>query len=112
VAAHNAQVESSLAVKPQLTAASELKRTVKALDKRSQLPLPGIAEDTKVGSETAVEDILNSHPAAFGPQQRTVMLERQVEAMKNTETNLRKRLNDTMAQLDQERNRNQTLKGA
>jgi hypothetical protein len=32
--------------------------------------------------------------------------------MRNTEANLRRRLNDSMAQLEQERNRNQTLKGA
>ncbi len=112
VAAHNVQVESSLSAKPHPASASELKRTVEALDKRnSQSTLP-FTEEARVGSETAVEDALSSQGPVFGLQQRNVMLERQVEAMKNTETNLRKRLNDTMARLEQERNRNQALKGA
>jgi hypothetical protein len=45
-------------------------------------------------------------------QQKNVLLERRVEAMRNTEQNLKERLNQTASQLDQERKRNQTLKGA
>jgi hypothetical protein len=45
-------------------------------------------------------------------QQRNVLLERQIEAMRNTEQNLKERLNQTTSLLDQERKRNRTLKGA
>ena len=45
-------------------------------------------------------------------QQRNVILERQIEAMRNTEQNLKERLNQTTSLLDQERKRNRTLKGA
>jgi hypothetical protein len=45
-------------------------------------------------------------------QQENVLLEHRVEAMRNTEQNLKERLNQTTSQLDQERRRNQALKGA
>jgi hypothetical protein len=45
-------------------------------------------------------------------QQEKLLLERRVEAMRNTEQNLKERLNQTTSLLDQERRRNQTLKGA
>lgn len=111
VAAHNAEVERSLAVKPQSTATSELRRTVETLDKRSTPVTPAVGREAANLSVRAVADDPRSESSASGLQQRNVMLERQVEAMKNTETNLRKRLNDTITQLEQERNRNQTLKG-
>jgi hypothetical protein len=49
---------------------------------------------------------------ALSQQQRTVLLERRIEAMRNTEQNLKERLNQTSALLEQERQRNQVLKGA
>jgi hypothetical protein len=49
---------------------------------------------------------------AQNQQQRTVLLERRIEAMRNTEQNLKERLNQTSALLEQERQRNQVLKGA
>jgi len=45
-------------------------------------------------------------------QQENVLLEHRVEAMRNTEQNLKERLNQTTSLLDQERRRNQALKGA
>ena len=44
--------------------------------------------------------------------QQALLLERRIEAMQNTEQNLRERLNQTTALLEQERQRNRTLKGA
>ena len=111
VAAHNAEVERSLAAKPQPTATSELRRTVETLDKRGTPVAPAVGGGTTSLSPTGVAEDPRSESSSSGLQQRNVMLERQVEAMKNTESNLRKRLNDTITQLEQERNRNQTLKG-
>lgn len=45
-------------------------------------------------------------------QQQNLLLERRIEAMQNTEQNLKERLNQTTALLDQERLRNRALKGA
>lgn len=44
--------------------------------------------------------------------QQALLLERRIEAMQNTEQNLRERLNQTTTLLEQERQRNRTLKGA
>jgi hypothetical protein len=55
-------------------------------------------------------------PAADGGsgnlQQSNLLLQRRIEAMQNTEQNLKQRLSQTTALLDQERRRNATLKGA
>lgn len=112
VAIHNAQVERSLTVQTQSATASGLKRRVETLDQTSPNMTSRSDEDTRVAANTADYDAARPHTAAVGLQQRNIRLERQVEAMKNTEANLRKRLNDAIAQLEQERNRNQALKGA
>ncbi len=117
VETHNAEAERALSAKPQPTsgeeqADSELKRTVEGLDKRTAKVN---AADRNSGENRPASIAVQAQSAdatAAGLQQRNMILERQAEAMRNTEANLRRRLNDTMAQLDQERNRNQTLKGA
>ena len=117
VETHNAEVERALSAKTQPTsgegqADSELKRTVEGLDKRTAKVN---AADRNSGENRPASIAVQAQGAeatASGLQQRNMILERQAEAMRNTEANLRCRLNDTMAQLDQERNRNQTLKGA
>jgi hypothetical protein len=45
-------------------------------------------------------------------QQSNLLLQRRVEALQNSEQNLKQRLNQTTVLLDQERRRNSTLKGA
>jgi hypothetical protein len=45
-------------------------------------------------------------------QQQTLLLQRRLEATQNSEHNLRERLNQVTTQLDEERRRNRTLKGA
>jgi hypothetical protein len=45
-------------------------------------------------------------------QQSNVLLQRRVEALENTEQNLKQRLNQATLLLDQERRRNAALKGA
>jgi len=49
----------------------------------------------------------HSEPAA-----NNLLLQRRVEALQNSEQNLKQRLNQTTTLLDQERRRNGTLKGA
>lgn len=58
-----------------------------------------------------------THPAdsarsAPDPDQKTKLLEGQNQALRNSERNLRERLNQVSQDLEQERRRNQSLKGA
>jgi hypothetical protein len=113
VAAHNAETERSLALKSHSDAPSDLKRTVEALGNRGSKAVSSVAVDNSHQGPSDSADVQASGDStAFGLQQRNTLLERQVEALRNTEANLRRRLNDTMAQVEQERSRNQTLKGA
>jgi hypothetical protein len=114
---HNAVVERELMARSQPAPsedsdATDLKRSVENLDTRAKAgTLPALAESTiyPVGCPSNT-----SMPAteALSQQQRTVLLERRIEAMRNTEQNLKERLNQTSALLEQERQRNQVLKGA
>ena len=117
VEVHNAEVERALAAKSQPTddtehAEAELKRTVEGLDKRQAragVTSPDGAQNHTLNRSQDNQDVQET---IVGLKERKTTLERQVEAFRNTEANLRKRLSDAMAQLDQERNRNQRLKGA
>jgi hypothetical protein len=55
-------------------------------------------------------DVRSGEPADL--QQSNLLLQRRVEALQNSEQNLKQRLNQTTGLLDQERRRNATLKGA
>ena len=94
-------------------APSDLKRTVETLERRGTRTGTRAATDiTSATASDSAEVQTSDDSTALGLQQRNTLLERQVEALRNTEANLRRRLNDTMAQVEQERSRNQTLKGA
>jgi hypothetical protein len=72
---------------------------------KTEQPISAASNPRKTGS---VQDSMS----ASDQQQQTLLLERRIEAMQNTEQNLRERLNQTTALLEQERQRNRTLKGA
>jgi hypothetical protein len=114
---HNAVVERELMAKSQPApsedrGATDLKRSVENLDSRAKAgTLPASAgNQNRLGA--APSDTPVPAAAALNEQQRTVLLERRIEAMGNTEKNLKERLNQTSALLEQERQRNQALKGA
>jgi hypothetical protein len=54
----------------------------------------------------------NANDGTARLQQSNLMLQRRVEALENSENNLKQRLNQTTILLDEERRRNATLKGA
>ena len=54
----------------------------------------------------------NANDGTARLQQSNLMLQRRVEALENSEKNLKQRLNQTTILLDEERRRNATLKGA
>lgn len=106
VETHNADVERSLAQR-----ASSPEREN---DKPSNL-----ARSVRDLTEATVSRGTPSDPA--GPQatgasavdqQNVLLLQRRVEALQNSERNLKQRLNQTTALLDEERRRNSSLKGA
>ena len=70
--------------------------------------------DSKGISPAEAEKIAAVAPDATAAslQQSNLLLQRRVEALQNSEQNLKQRLNQTTVLLDQERRRNSTLKGA
>ena len=70
---------------------------------KGTLPAPRAAESA------AVE---NGNDGTARLQQSNLLLQRRVEALENSESNLRQRLNQATLLLDEERRRNRTLKGA
>jgi hypothetical protein len=115
VAAHNTEIEKTLALKQQ---PSEQERQVTGNLNR------GVRKLTENGAMTGQKGVPLEPTAAeipvvvvpetniAGLQQSNLLLQRRVEAMQNTEQNLKQRLNQTTALLEQERRRNATLKGA
>jgi hypothetical protein len=114
---HNAVVERELMARSQPASsedqgATDLKRSVANLDgrvKAGTLPASAVSQNRL---DIAPSDTAIPASASLNQQQRAVLLERRIEAMGNTEKNLKERLNQTSALLDQERQRNQALKGA
>jgi hypothetical protein len=84
------------------TSSSKIKRTVEKLERRSppsQSPPPS---RPRVERTPQSNDASSRPPESIDPTQRSLLLERQVEAMRNTEQNLKERLNQTTFQLEQE----------
>jgi hypothetical protein len=107
VEAHNAEVEATLSRKPGLSetavdATGNLTRNI-----RSLVEFKGITP-----SEAEKITAPASDGTAASLQQSNLLLQRRVEALQNSEQNLKQRLNQTTVLLDQERRRNATLKGA
>jgi hypothetical protein len=114
---HNAVVERELMARSQSApgedqGATDLKRSVENLDGRAKAGTIPASAGNQNRLDVAPPDSPIPAAAALNQQQRTVLLERRIEAMGNTEKNLKERLNQTSALLEQERQRNQALKGA
>jgi hypothetical protein len=107
VEAHNADVERSLSQKPgpsqqDAEANGSLTRGVRIVAHGNEIS-PVEAEKIEASAPDATTASL---------QQNNLLLQRRVEALQNSEQNLKQRLNQTTTLLDQERRRNATLKGA
>jgi hypothetical protein len=105
--AHNAEAEAALSRKSrpsekETDTNGSLTRSVRTLsDSKGISP----AEAEKIAAAA-------SDATAASTQQTNLLLQRRVEALQNSEQNLKQRLNQTTVLLDQERRRNATLKGA
>ena len=112
---HNAEVEKALSSKGSSTerekeAADNLERGVRRVTGKAAKPSG--AETNAEASTADPAPITASDSSSAGLKQSNLLLQRQVEAMKNSEQNLKQRLNQTTLLLDQERRRNASLKGA
>jgi hypothetical protein len=115
VETHNAEIERALMLKSRSSeqekdAAGNLSRSVRKVTEtrasagaRTKSSEPAVAEMLPVAAPDG---------AANDLQQNNVLLQRRVEALENTEQNLKQRLNQATLLLDQERRRNASLKGA
>ena len=107
IEAHNAEVEATLSRKPgpseaAVDTAGSLKSSIRNLAEGkgiSPMEAEKIAASASDGTAASLE-------------QSNLLLQRRVEALQNSEQNLKQRLNQTTVLLDQERRRNATLKGA
>jgi hypothetical protein len=107
VEAHNAEAEAALSHK---TGSSERESDAIGSLTKSVRTLA----DGKGISPAEAEKIAAVAPDATAAslEQSNLLLQRRVEALQNSEQNLKQRLNQTTVLLDQERRRNATLKGA
>lgn len=107
VETHNAEVERSLS---QNSTSSE--REAETAGKLTR-NVRNLAESKGI-SPAEAEKIAAVAPDANAAslEQNNLLLQRRVEALQNSEQNLKQRLNQTTVLLDQERRRNATLKGA
>ena len=115
VQSHNAEVERALLLRSQTQEAAKqgdesLNRNVQKVATKSALKVPK-------GDTTQIRVHVDRAPADSGeqnidPEQERLLLQRRLEALQNSEQNLKQRLNQTTLLLDQERRRNGSLKGA
>ncbi len=115
VAAHNTDIEKTLALKQQPSEqdrqlTGNLNRGVRKLSENGAMTGQRGVSLEATTAETPV--IAAPETSTVDLQQNNLLLQRRVEAMQNTEQNLKQRLNQTTALLEQERRRNATLKGA
>jgi hypothetical protein len=107
VETHNAEVETALSPKPgasdqAVDASFSVTRSIRNLAEGkgiSPVEAERIAASASDGTAASLE-------------QSNILLQRRVEALQNSEQNLKQRLNRTTVLLDQERRRNGTLRGA
>ncbi|GGG87157.1 hypothetical protein [Edaphobacter dinghuensis] len=112
IAEKNAMAESSIAREKELAEAEARP------DARAHKKIERLVGDRRSGSapgeipKGASAEMPLGTPTTVDLGQQNMLLERRIEAMRNTEQNLRERLNQTATQLEDERKRNKALKGA
>ena len=114
---HNTEVEHALMAKQQPNQAAEpdtsdFKRTVQVLEQRAKSGSEDVAGNPSDAPDASLVPPSIARNSSMSSQQQTLLLQRRLEATQNSERNLRERLNQVNTQLDEERKRNRTLKGA
>lgn len=114
---HNAEVERGLISRSKATAPTERaeSKTQRNVNKLAEKPAPISEAGRNLTTTDAATTVAPLPPVEVGPtslQQKVLLQQGQIEAMRNTEQNLKERLNQTTALLEQERKRNQSSKRA
>ena len=114
---HNTEVEHAQMAKQQPNQAAEpdtsdFKRTVQVLEQRAKSGSEDVAGNPSDAPDASLVPPSIARNSSMSSQQQTLLLQRRLEATQNSERNLRERLNQVNTQLDEERKRNRTLKGA
>jgi hypothetical protein len=114
---HNAEVERGLISRSEATAPTERaeSKTQRNVNKLAERPAPISEAGRNLTTTDAATTVPPLPPVEVGPtslQQKVLLQQGQIEAMRNTEQNLKERLNQTTALLEQERKRNQSSKRA
>jgi len=114
----NQETERLLSAGPTATeqeqeAAGSITKSVSQIG-QSGSPVAGSAAKSTFSAPRATESaaVENANDGTARLQQSNLLLQRRVEALENSEKNLKQRLNQTTLLLDEERRRNATLKGA
>jgi hypothetical protein len=113
---HNAEVERDLMSRSETTGAADRveSKAQRGVNKLAEKPTP-IPEAGRNAGIDAAPATVPPGPTDAGStnlQQKVLLQQGQIEAMRNTEQNLKERLNQTTALLEQERKRNQPSKRA
>ena len=113
---HNAEVERGLLSRSETTQATDRveSRTQRGVNKLTEKPASVLDPGRNAGVDPAAV-VISPMPAETGSanlQQKVLLQQGQIEAMRNTEQNLKERLNQTTALLEQERKRNHPSKRA
>jgi len=114
----NQETERRLSAGPKTSeqeqeAAGSITKSVSQIG-QSGSPVAGSAAKSTFPAPRATESaaVENANDGTARLQQSNLLLQRRVEALENSEKNLKQRLNQTTLLLDEERRRNATLKGA
>ena len=118
VETHNQEAERLLSAAPKASAPEQ--EAAGSIMKSSSpngisgSPATGSAAKSTIPAPRATGSAVaeNVNDGAARLQQSNLLLQRRVEALENSENNLKQRLNQTTLLLDEERRRNATLKGA
>ena len=115
---HNQETERLLSAGPKTSeqeqeAAGAVTKNV-GRSEYSSSPAPGSTAKGTLPAPRAAESaaVENANVGTARLQQSNLLLQRRVEALENSESNLRQRLNQATLLLDEERRRNRALKGA
>jgi hypothetical protein len=114
VEAHNTAVERLLAAasKPseqERESVGSLSKNIRQLAETNTAATKRTPQETQTAPAGAPS---STDAGTLRLQQNNLLLQRRVEALENSERNLKQRLNQTVLLLDEERRRNSTLKGA
>ena len=115
VQSHNADVERALLLRSRTQEA--VKEGGESLNRNVEKVAGKSTSKGPKGDTTQLRVDVDRTPADSGeqnidPEQERLLLQRRLEALQNSEQNLKQRLNQTTLLLDQERRRNGSLKGA